>query len=416
MTSQTLVPASLLAGGRGRRRRSLLPAPADAIPAFARKYQFSCYDLPRAVPAAQALRRRVRRRAASGSRTRARSRRAPPTTPAIRCSSCTATCRSRSASTASRRTRRTPTPRPTSSGRGSVKLLSGGPITDRISYYFYFIFEKGESTGSRTPTCSSTTSSACRSTWSVGQFQVCDPLFKRELRLERDDYEIFKTRVGIAADRPHLRPRHRARLARSRRDRGRRSRSSTATASTRRRTATSTTTVQEHRPAPGRSSVRCASASSATGARRRARDGASTKITYFGPDLRSRSCDKWQLNVQYLERRDDDPFLVGRDRTRPHETTGASRSSSSSPQGQDGRWVLAASTTRSTPTTHRRFENASLTLNHLLARNVRRPVEGDHDIELERRPRQLRPGHRLLTSASAAAPALPAPGCYPRSR
>ena len=27
----------------------------------------------------------------------------------------------------------------------------------------------------------------------VGQFQVCDPLFKRELRLERYDYEIFKT-------------------------------------------------------------------------------------------------------------------------------------------------------------------------------------------------------------------------------
>ena len=34
--------------------------------------------------------------------------------------------------------------RPTSSGRGSFKLLSGGPITEQISYYFYFIIEQGE--------------------------------------------------------------------------------------------------------------------------------------------------------------------------------------------------------------------------------------------------------------------------------
>ncbi len=29
----------------------------------------------------------------------------------------------------------------------------------------------------------------------VGQFQVCDPLFKRELRLERSDYDIYGARV-----------------------------------------------------------------------------------------------------------------------------------------------------------------------------------------------------------------------------
>ena len=32
----------------------------------------------------------------------------------------------------------------------------------------------------------------------VGQFQVCDPIFKRELRLERFDYDIFHTRVGAS--------------------------------------------------------------------------------------------------------------------------------------------------------------------------------------------------------------------------
>ena len=30
----------------------------------------------------------------------------------------------------------------------------------------------------------------------VGQFQVSDPLFKRELRLERADYDIYKVHVG----------------------------------------------------------------------------------------------------------------------------------------------------------------------------------------------------------------------------
>jgi hypothetical protein len=30
----------------------------------------------------------------------------------------------------------------------------------------------------------------------VGQFQVCDPLMKRELRLTYEDYEIFKVKVG----------------------------------------------------------------------------------------------------------------------------------------------------------------------------------------------------------------------------
>ncbi len=32
----------------------------------------------------------------------------------------------------------------------------------------------------------------------IGQFQLCDPLFKRELRLTRDDYYIYKVRPGAS--------------------------------------------------------------------------------------------------------------------------------------------------------------------------------------------------------------------------
>ena len=31
----------------------------------------------------------------------------------------------------------------------------------------------------------------------VGQFQVSDPLFKRELRLEYQDFAIYRARVGL---------------------------------------------------------------------------------------------------------------------------------------------------------------------------------------------------------------------------
>ena len=85
-------------------------------------------DLPRAGPAPQALRRGVRRRAASGWRTRARSRRAPPTTSATRrCE----LMRELPLAVPARGLRRagekdTP-PRSTSQWPWVFKILSGGP-------------------------------------------------------------------------------------------------------------------------------------------------------------------------------------------------------------------------------------------------------------------------------------------------
>jgi hypothetical protein len=74
-----------------------------------------------------------------------------------------------------------------------IKLLSGGPITKHISYYFYFyIYEQGEIAGLEDAYLHFNDLAGIPLDVMVGQFQVCDPLFKRELRLTVEDYNIYK--------------------------------------------------------------------------------------------------------------------------------------------------------------------------------------------------------------------------------
>jgi len=79
------------------------------------------------------------------------------------------------------------------------KALSGGPIADRVSYYVYFILEEGDVTGLEDAYLHFRKLFGSGIDVLAGQFQVSDPLFKRELRLERSDYEILKVHVGDAS-------------------------------------------------------------------------------------------------------------------------------------------------------------------------------------------------------------------------
>jgi hypothetical protein len=80
-----------------------------------------------------------------------------------------------------------------------IKLLSGGEITKHISYYFYFFFtEKGEVAGLEDAFIMLNDLFNRPLDIYVGQFQVSDPLFKRELRLMYEDYKIYSTKVGDA--------------------------------------------------------------------------------------------------------------------------------------------------------------------------------------------------------------------------
>jgi len=80
-----------------------------------------------------------------------------------------------------------------------VKLLSGGSITDGISYYFYFFFtERGEVAGLEDAFLMFNNLFGSDLDIYIGQFQVSDPLFKRELRLTFEDYQIYRTAVGYS--------------------------------------------------------------------------------------------------------------------------------------------------------------------------------------------------------------------------
>ncbi len=79
----------------------------------------------------------------------------------------------------------------------TVKLLSGGQVADKVSYYLYFLAsERGEVGGLEDAYIQFTDVKGSGISLLVGQFQVSDPLFKRELRLEYEDYQPYRVRVG----------------------------------------------------------------------------------------------------------------------------------------------------------------------------------------------------------------------------
>lgn len=76
------------------------------------------------------------------------------------------------------------------------KLLSGGSIAKDVSYYVYYILENGEAGKIEDAWLMFNNLFGSTLDVSIGQFQVCDPIFKRELRLTKDDYFIYKVRPG----------------------------------------------------------------------------------------------------------------------------------------------------------------------------------------------------------------------------
>ncbi len=81
-----------------------------------------------------------------------------------------------------------------------AKLLTGGSLTKNLGYYLYFYMsERGEVVGIEDAFLMFGNVFGTGISVTVGQFQVSDPLFKRELRLTFEDYEIYRTRPGASA-------------------------------------------------------------------------------------------------------------------------------------------------------------------------------------------------------------------------
>lgn len=78
-----------------------------------------------------------------------------------------------------------------------VKLMSGGALANHWAYYFYFLMdERGEVAGVEDAYIMYNDAFGADLDFYVGQFQISDPLFKRELRLTVEDYKIYTLGVG----------------------------------------------------------------------------------------------------------------------------------------------------------------------------------------------------------------------------
>lgn len=78
----------------------------------------------------------------------------------------------------------------------ALKVISSAPLSKDLSYYFYFyLFEHGE-IGIEDATVTWNDFGGRPVDLTVGQFQLSDPLFKRELRLELEDYVVYRARIG----------------------------------------------------------------------------------------------------------------------------------------------------------------------------------------------------------------------------
>jgi hypothetical protein len=78
-----------------------------------------------------------------------------------------------------------------------LKILSGGEISDKISYYFYFLFnERGSIAGVEDAFVMYHDLLGSGINLYAGQFQVSDPLFKGELRYTLEPYKIYSSAPG----------------------------------------------------------------------------------------------------------------------------------------------------------------------------------------------------------------------------
>ena len=79
-----------------------------------------------------------------------------------------------------------------------LKLLSSAPLSRSISYYFYgFLAERGEVAGIEDAYLYWNDAGGAVDV-ALGQFQLSDPMFKRETRLTFEDYAVYRARVGDA--------------------------------------------------------------------------------------------------------------------------------------------------------------------------------------------------------------------------
>jgi len=267
------------------------------------------------------------------------------------------------------------------------KILSGGPIAEKVSYYFYFLLERGEVIGLEDAYLQRNDLGGSGVDVVFGQFQVCDPLFKRELRLERFDYLVFKTTVGkspvdLTYDRGIMLMRSLPgdvdAVAMVLNGNGIDAAEDSGVSDF----------VDHDHDAFKNVALRLARQNGPVriggfgywGKTEESAGGIENRTIYAGPDLVADLGDRAQVNVQFLFRQDDDPFFAGAEDA--YDTLGGFAELHVFPDGQDGAWALSGLYNRvDSDDDGADRETASLTLSWLHDRNVRVMLEGGRDVE-----------------------------------
>lgn len=276
----------------------------------------------------------------------------------------------------------------------NIKLLTGGELAKRISYYMYFFLgERGEVAGLEDAYIQFTDIAGSGVSLIAGQFQVSDPLFKRELRLQYEDYQPYRIRVGEArADLTY--------------DRGLMALASPweggdvalmvvngqgiAAAQENRLYDTDNLKNVAARVSQQIGPLRVG----AFGYLGQERGEFVDDITIWGPDLTLSVASNIELNVQYLRREDTRPLLT---LDSPESKVDAAFAELLwSPQGPTGRWHVAGlynwidadqpivSLRAGEEGFLSKYQSVSAGLHYLLQRNVRFSGELGYDLEQER--------------------------------
>jgi len=277
-------------------------------------------------------------------------------------------------------------------GPYTLKVLGSGSINRKLSWYVYaLLLERGEFGGVEDAYLNINDVGGKELDVMIGQFQLSDPLFKRELRLMFEDYALYRARIGddpltLTYDRGVM-----------------------AIADVAGFTVTGQVvngngigTAQANRrfdTGPGKAGALRLSRDLVDGFRvggfglysHNSSGGVRNKTTMLGGDA-TLSRGPLEVNLQYLHREDDDPIFAGAGQTLV-KTDGGFAEILIRPA--NSRWygfglynlVVAdrpyLDVRLGGPGGIRRYETATAGLGYLVMRNFRISAEGTWDIELE---------------------------------
>lgn len=274
-----------------------------------------------------------------------------------------------------------------------LKLLSGGELANDLSYYFYFYMdERGEIVGVEDCYIMFNNLFGTDLDLYIGQFQVSDPLFKRELRLTLEDYQIYKSKPGLS----------KMNLAY---DRGIMLTYGLDTgtdfmfevingAGLGDADADKLFDIDGHKSFMGRITQDVGDflrigAFVYSGKEDLANDSANVftnSSLSFGPDLTLSVGDKLQLNLQYVQRKDDELLMAKSDLSamKDVETKGAMAELIFTPDGDNSKWY-AAGVFNWVESDHEalNYKTAAVHAGYMLRRNLRLCLEGNYNFSIK---------------------------------